>query len=302
MQRGLADRGFTLSFPPFTNIVKWLVAINLAVYLLLLVMAAAGLRQLAGEIQALLWLMPAQVVRGYVWQLVTYAFVHAGFLHFFFNMLALWMFGSQMEQTWGARRFLKLYAWGVFGAAALSVALSYTGALGMTPITPTVGASGGVYAVLIAFGMTFPESEIMMIFPPVSIKAKYFVWLLIVITLISSLAGGGAVAYMAHMGGLITGFLYVKSLQRGRRAAAGRYVGRGLSDRAWMAPPPEKPGFIARFRDAYYRWKRRRAAKKFEVYMAKHDRRVFFDEHGNYIPSDEASKKDNGEGKGPWVN
>jgi hypothetical protein len=122
--------------------------------------------------------------------------------------------------------------------------------------------------------------------------------------LIFSLQGGGNVAYLAHMGGLITGFLYVKFVhQRGRRpAAAGRYVGRGLSDRAWMAPPPEKPGLIARFRDAYYRWKRRRAAKKFEVYMAKHDRRVFFDEHGNYIPSDEGSKKDNGEGKGPWVN
>lgn len=304
MQRGVADRGFTLSFPPFTNIVKWLVAINLGVYLLLLVMGAAGLQQLAGEILAAIWLMPAQVVRGYVWQLVTYAFVHGGFLHFFFNMLALWMFGSQMEQTWGSRRFLKLYGWGVLGAALFSVALSYTGALGMSPITPTVGASGGVYAVLIAFGMTFPESEIMMIFPPISIKAKYFVWLLIVLTLVSSLQGGGAVAYMAHMGGLITGFLYVKSLQRGRRrpaASAGRYAGRGLSDRAW-SPPQEKPGFTARLRDAYYRWKRRRAAKKFEVYMAKHDRRVFFDEHGNYIPADEPPKKDNGESKGPWVN
>lgn len=305
MQRGLADRGFTLSFPPFTYIVKWIAGINLAVYLLLLVLAAGGQRQLVGEIKSAFWLMPAAVVGGYVWQLVTYAFLHEGFLHFFFNMLALWMFGAQMEQTWGARRFLKLYTWGILGAALFTVALSYSGALGLTPITPTVGASGGVYAVLIAFGMTFPESEIMMILPPVSIKAKYFVWLLIVLTLISSLQGGGDVAYMAHMGGLVAGFLYVRfGLQRGRRypTAARGYVGRGLSDRAWTAPPPRKPGVMDRMRDSYYRWKRRRAAKKFEVYMRKHDRRVYFDEHGNYIPSEEPPKKEDGESKGPWVN
>jgi hypothetical protein len=153
--------------------------------------------------------------------------------------------------------------------------------------------------------MTFPESEIMMIFPPVSIKGKYFVGVLIVLTLIFSLQGGGSVAYIAHMGGLISGFLYVRFVQRRGRSyatSAGRYVGRGLSDRAWNPPPANKPGIFARLRDSYYRWKRRSAAKKFEVYMRKHDRRVFFDEHGNYIPSDEPPKKDNGESKGPWVN
>jgi membrane associated rhomboid family serine protease len=305
MQRGLADRGFTLSFPPFTYIIKWLVGINLSIYLLILLLGAAGLGPFVAELIAELALTPALVVGGRLWQLVTYAFIHLGFLHFFFNMLALWMFGSQMEQTLGARRLLKLYAWGVLGAALFSVALSFTGTLGLTPTTATVGASGGLYAVLIAFGMTFPESEIMMILPPVSIKAKYFVWLLIVLTLISSLQGGGNVAYMAHMGGLISGFLYVRfGLQRGRNspASARGYVGRGLSDRAWTVPPPQKPGIMDRMRDSYYRWKRRRAARKFEVYMRKHDRRVYFDEHGNYIPSEEPPKKDNGESKGPWVN
>lgn len=305
MPRGLADRGFTLSFPPFTNVVKWLVGINLAVYLLVLLLNAGGLGPLAAELKRELALTPALLETGRLWQLVTYAFVHQGFLHFFFNMLALWMFGAQMEQTWGARRFLKLYGWGVLGAALFTVVLSYAGALGLSPGTSTVGASGGVYAILIAFGMTFPESEIMMILPPVSIKAKYFVWLLIVLTLISSLQGGGDVAYMAHMGGLLSGFLYVKYGLRGRGSAApgGRKVGRGLSDRAWTPPPPaKKAGVLDRMRDSYYRWKRRRAARKFEVYMRKHDRRVFFDEHGNYIPSEEPPKKDNGESKGPWVN
>jgi membrane associated rhomboid family serine protease len=305
MRRGVADRGFTLSFPPFTYIVKWLVAINLAVYLLTLLLEAAGLHALKAQVVGALQLMPADVVHGYLWQLVTYAFVHQGFGHFFWNMIGLWMFGSRMEQTLGQRRFLTLYTWGVLGAAVFSVVLSYAGMLGLRPETATVGASGGIYAILIAFGMIFAESEVMMIFPPVSIKGKYFVWLLIVVTLIFSLQGGGNVAYIAHLGGLISGFLYVRFVhQRGRSygTSANRYVGRGLSDRAWVPPPANKPGLIARFRDAYYRWKRRNAAKKFEVYMRKHDRRVFFDEHGNYIPSDEPPKKDNGESKGPWVN
>ena len=252
MQRGLADRGgFTLSFPPFTYIIKWLIGINLGVYLLIALLRAGGLYELAAEIFALFQLKPAEVLQGYIWQVATYAFLHADFWHFFFNMLALWMFGSQMEQTWGSRRFLTLYAWGVLGAALFSVVLSYTGALGLNPNIATVGASGGLYAVLIAFGMTFPETEIMMIFPPISIKAKYFAGLLIVLTLISSLQGSGNVAYMAHMGGLIAGIIYVKSMQRGRgqQAPARGYAGKGLSDRAWTAPPPRKPGMLDRMRD-----------------------------------------------------
>jgi len=306
MRRGTADRGFVLSFPPFTGAVKWLVAINLAVYLLRLLLEATGLAPLAAAITGVLQLVPVDVLHGKIWQLATYAFVHAGFLHFLFNMLALWMFGAQVEQTWGTRRFLHLYAYGVLGAALFTVALSYAGALNLSPVIPTVGASGGIYAVLIAFGMSFPESEIMMLLPPVSIKAKYFVWLLIVLALISSLQGGGNVAYVAHLGGLISGFLYVRFVhQRGRRPAtsAGRYAGRGLSDRAWAPPPaPRQPNFFARLRNSYYLWKRRRAARKFEVYMRRHDRRVFFDEHGNYIPSEEPPKKQNGENKGGWVN
>src|SRR5919204_6018413 len=127
MQRGVADRGFTLSFPPFTYIVKWLIGINLGVYLLILLLDAAGLGQLRFQIQSTLQLMPTDVVHGYLWQLVTYAFVHGGFGHFFWNMVGLWMFGSRMEQTLGQRRFLALYGWGILGAALCSVALAYTG-------------------------------------------------------------------------------------------------------------------------------------------------------------------------------
>jgi membrane associated rhomboid family serine protease len=259
------------------------------------------------QLSAILGLRPIAVIQGLqVWQLATYLFLHGGIFHILFNMLALWMFGGQLEQTWGTRRFLNLYTYGVLGAALVTIAVSYMGALGLSPTVPTMGASGGVYAILLAFGMTFPESSIMMFPFPVSIKAKYFVGILVVITLISSLRESNGVAYVAHLGGLATAFFYIKFVhQRGRHYAtsAGRVVGRGLSDRGWVTPPPAKgPGMLARARDSYYRWKRRRAAKKFEVYMRKHDRHVYFDEHGNYIPSEEPKKKDNGGNKEPWVN
>ena len=305
MKRGVADQNIVLSFPPFPRAVKWLIGINLAVYLVLLLLQASRMLHAFGLMESALWLVPTAVIHGRIWQVATYAFVHIDFFHFLFNMLALWMFGGQIEQTWGTRRFVHLYAYSVLGAALVSMALSYSGALGLTPTVPTIGASGGVYGILLAFGMTFPESPIMMIPFPVSIKAKYFVGILIVIALISSLRESTGVAYVAHLGGLISAFFYIKFIhQRGRSYATttGRYVGRGLSDRSWVALSPPKPSLFARWRNDYYRWKRRRAAQKFEVYMRKHDRRVYFDEHGNYIPTDDPPKKQNGENKGGWVN
>ncbi|MCI0349222.1 MAG: rhomboid family intramembrane serine protease [Acidobacteriales bacterium] len=309
MRRVLArnQQGTVLSFPPFTWAVMWIIAINLAIYITVLLLDKGNFYPSLSAILKYGALVPAAVVsKGWIWQTVTYAFVHMSFLHFLYNMFTIWMFGATMEQTWGTKRFLQLYSSGVIGAALVTIAVSYSGVLGLSPGTITIGASGGVYGILLAFAMTFPESEIMMFPFPMTMKAKYYVAILILFTLLSSTAEQSGVAHAAHLGGLVFAYLYLKFVhQRGRSYAttAGRYVGRGLSDRAWAPAPAKKPGFLARLRDEYYRWKRRRAAKKFEVYMAKHDRRVFFDEHGNYIPSDdEPPKKDNGESKGPWVN
>ena len=165
-----------------------------------------------------------------------------------------------------------------------TVAISYMHFL-FRPETAPIGASGGVFAILIGFGMLFGDNEIMMIPFPFLIKAKYFVGILIVVTLAFAMAGGGNVAYVAHLGGLFFGWLYVR---RGPKAAL---VNVGLSERYYG------------IRNSYYRWKRRRAAKKFEVYMSKHDRQVHFDEHGNYIPPDDDTQhKGNGGGKSGWVN
>jgi len=273
----------TLSLPPFTKAVTWLLGINTGIFLLRFLLELFGLPA-RGFAIVYLSLIPVQVVaHGWVWQLVTYSFIHFEFMHWFGNMLGLWMFGSAFEGAWGTRRFLELYFFGVVGAALTTIAFSYPHILG-SPGTPTVGASGGVFAILIAFGMLFGDNEIMMIPFPFLIKAKYFVGILIVVTLAFAMSGGGNVAYVAHLGGLFFGWLYVR---RGPKPAL---VNVGFAERYYGA------------RNSYYRWKRRRAAKKFEVYMSKHDRQVHFDEHGNYIPPDDETRKGNGGGKSGWVN
>jgi membrane associated rhomboid family serine protease len=273
----------TLSLPPFTKAVTWLLGINTSVYLLMELLSRvwpAAVRFTYSHFE----LIPSAVVQhGALWQLVTYSFLHLGFWHWFFNMLGIWMFGSAIEGAWGTRRFVELFSVGAIGAAVTTVAVAYTRVLG-GPDTATVGASGGVFAILIAFGMLFAESEIMMIPFPFLIKAKYFVGILIVITLASAMAGGGDVAYVAHLGGLLFGYLYTR---RGPKPAL---VNVGFAERYYG------------MRNSYYRWKRRRAAKKFEVYMSKHDRQVHFDEHGNYVPPDDDPNKGNGGSKSGWVN
>lgn len=276
------NREMTLSLPPFTRAVTWLLALNTAVFLL---MELVGLTMPDVVRWAFdhLGLEPQQVVlHGWIWQLVTYSFIHAGLGHWFWNMIGIWMFGSTFEGAWGTRRFLELFSFGVVGAALTTIVLSFAHALGR-PDAVTVGASGGLFAILIAFGIVFAENEVLMIPFPVAVKAKYVAAILIVVTLAFAIAGPGNVAYVAHLGGLFFGYIYVKFVPRTGMMRV------GLAERYY------------RIRNDYYRWKRRRAARKFEVYMRKHNRTVAFDEHGNYIPPEDADKK-NGGSKSGWVN
>ncbi len=260
----------------------WLIGINTAFYLLYLALSLAGL-PIRTYTLAYFALTPVAVVHGWIWQLLTYGFIHYEFWHWFGNMLGLWMFGAAIENGWGSRRFVELFSIGVVGAAITTVALSYGHVLG-NPFSQTVGASGGVFAVLLAFGMLYGDQEIMLFPFPFLIKAKYFVGILIVVTLALAMSGGGNVAYVAHLGGLFFGWLYI------RRGMKGPLVDVSFSERYYG------------MRNSYYRWKRRQAARKFEVYMRQHDRDVHFDEHGNYIPPDDDSRKGNGGGKSGWVN
>ena len=277
-------RGGTISFsfPPFAGWVKRIILTCTAIFFAELI-----LRRVFGV--DLRWvdewfaLIPVFVVKGEIWQLVTYSLVHAGWSHLFFNMLTLWFIGAYLERDWGPKKFIECYLFCVIGAAVVTVAVAYTHFLGMDPQRGTVGASGGIFGLLMAFGILYADQE-MFLFPlPFSIKAKYVVgiWIVIAIYAIFDPTQNG-VANFAHLGGLLFGFLFVKFMPR-----------RGLS----YAASEQYFGV----RNSYYRWKRRRAARKFEVYMRDHDRKVTFDEHGNYIPPDEEDKT-NGGSKSGWVN
>jgi len=282
MPRG---RTLTLSLPPFTRAVKWIMLGNAGVFLLTTLLSVLSPGVFA-VVSYSFSLVPNLVLHGWIWQVVTYSFLHAGFWHILLNMLWLWWFGAQLEMEWGSRRFVEFYLFCVIGAALTTIAVSYTGWGGISPNTSTEGASGGVLGILVAFGILFGNQEIMLFPIPFSIRAKYFVMGVAFFTVIDAINAAGPgrgsnIAYAAHLGGLLFGFVYVKFLPR-----------KGLGFNA-------SESFFG-MRNNYYRWKRRRAARKFEVYMRKHNRTVEFDEQGNYIPPEEEKK--NGGSKSGWVN
>src|ERR1022692_1210073 len=173
MRRGTT---MSLSFPPFTPAVKQLLIANAAVFLAVAILNAFTSSGVDSWVNFHFGLVPTlAVLHGWIWQFVTYAFLHAGVLHILFNMLALWMFGSQLEMDWGYSLFMQFYFFCVIGAALVTVAVSFTGFLGVSPRTLTVGASGGIYGLLLAFGILHGESQVMLFPLPFLIKAKYFV-------------------------------------------------------------------------------------------------------------------------------
>lgn len=148
-----------------------------------------------------------EVPRFELWQLVTYSFLHGNLLHLFFNMFALWMFGSLIETVWGSRRFLYYYFTCVIGAALVQLVVASAQAQG---IYPTIGASGGVFGILLAFGLRFPNQYILLLIPPVPIKAKWFVLIYGAIELYLGITGTQAgVAHFAHLGGMLAGLLLI---------------------------------------------------------------------------------------------
>jgi membrane associated rhomboid family serine protease len=150
-----------------------------------------------------------------VWQLVTYGFMHGSLMHLLFNMLALYMFGGEIERVWGERRYTIYYFACVIGAAVAQ--LTVVTLQGGMPY-PTVGASGGVFGLLLAFGMMFPRRMILLIFPPVPMPAWLFVTLYGIIELVLGVTGSQAgVAHFAHLGGMVAGFALVQYWRGTRR-------------------------------------------------------------------------------------
>ena len=136
------------------------------------------------------------------WQLVTYMFLHADFYHIFFNLFALWIFGQALEQLWGTKRFLIYYFLTGIGAGIIQLFVSSG---------YTIGASGAVFGILLGFGMMYPNRRIMLLFPPIPIKAKYFVGFYGALELFNGLTRvDSGIAHFAHLGGLLVGFILIK--------------------------------------------------------------------------------------------
>jgi membrane associated rhomboid family serine protease len=230
---------FNWSFPTG---VKWLVISNTALF----VIYFFAIRSVGDGLFIPFKLIPAMVMKGAIWQLLTYLFLHSpdGFGHILFNMLTLWMFGAPIEETWGTRRFLQYYFICGIGAGICVVLANM---LFGNPYQATIGASGAIYGLLLAFGMMFPNQTVLMsfLFP---IKAKYMVMIFGAIAFLSSFQAGSTVSNLAHLGGMLFGFAYMKTQFGSRR-------GRGFDldlQRRWRE------------------YKMQRARKKFKVYLKKH--------------------------------
>ena len=182
--------------PPLPPVTQALLLINVAVFCLQFFLGAGFMRLTA------LW--PIETGLFMPWQLGSYSFLHGGIGHLFFNMLGLWMFGSELERLWGPKRYLQFYFASVVVAGLTQLLFAW--AIGSS--TPTVGASGGLFGLLLAFGMLFPNRTIMPLFPPIPMKAKVFVALFGGIELILGVFGSSTgIAHFAHLGGMLGGYL-----------------------------------------------------------------------------------------------
>lgn len=227
----------SIGYPQWTRAVKILIIATVITFVVQLIAGRAFTQLFA--------LKPAEVLYGgRIWELGTYLFLHdpGSILHILFNMLGLWMFGSELEQVWGSRQFTKFYFVCGVGAGIVMVLLYLL--FGGNPMVATIGASGAIYGILLAFGMLFPDRIIYMVIFP--IPAKYFVMILGAIAFYSSIsASSSGIAHVAHLGGMLCGFVYLKA--------------RGMSRSG-------RPGLLRGMRDGYDRWRRNRLRRKFEVY------------------------------------
>ena len=216
---------------PMTPAVKVIIWTNIAMFVLSLFFQQ--------QLNTYLGLIPQAVLeRGWLWQVGTYMFLHAGPMHILFNMLGVWMFGTELERMWGTQAFAKYYAITGVGAGLVAVAASFLpiGALAASYSSVTIGASGALFGLLLAYAMRWPERPILLILIPV--PAKYFVMIYGALALLS--VTDPRVSASAHLGGLLVGYLYLRN-------------GRG-------------GGITAEIKYRYLKWKMNRLRRKFDVY------------------------------------
>jgi membrane associated rhomboid family serine protease len=268
----------TLSLPAFAGVTRKLILANVAVFFAIILLHWVA-PQFEFVLLGHLLLEPRAVIHGELWQLFTYSFIEQGILGILFGMLTLWFTGAILEPSFGGRWLGELYFSSVIGGALLASAISFTHIFGLRPDVVAAGAWSGIFGLMVAIAMIFGDQEFLLWFL-VRIKAKYMVAIYILIAVAILLKQADSFGALLQLSGALCGFLYVKFAPR-----------RGLAF-----------GFSERYfglRNNYYRWKRRRAARKFEVYMRKQNREVHFDKDGRYVDPDERRKDPNDK---RWMN
>ena len=199
-----SDFSYSFGPGPMTPVIKAIILANVVAFL------GTWIAGSTLDITGWLGLAPTKVFGSLqLWRPFTYLFLHAGLFHLLFNMLALWMFGVELERRWGSQYFLKYYLVCGIGAAVATMLLSLFPAFGYMYYASTVGASGAIYGILLAFALYFPTRPILMffVFP---VPAKYAVMIMGGIALLASMEGPGGTAHTAHLGGLVVGYLFLK--------------------------------------------------------------------------------------------
>lgn len=273
------NMSFEMGLPPFRGAVRQIILASVAVYVVILLLVSFD-EPVGRTVLSLGILDPARIHAGWVWQFVTYAFMYVDPLDFVLSLVGIYFLGTAVEERLGFGRFYGLF----FGSIVLSGVAGFL--LSLTHVIAqgtAMGSGAAANAILMVFYL-FNRGAPIMLFPiPIQIPVKWIVVGIAAIEVAYLLLSHFALFYCVSLLGLGAGYIwYAMVLTR-------RSTSLGIGERYYE------------MRNSYYRWKRRRAARKFEVYMKKHDRQVHFDEHGNYIPPDDDGKG-NGGGKSGWVN
>jgi membrane associated rhomboid family serine protease len=256
----------TLALPPFSGATRRIIFILLGVFFADAILSHVLPDALYAAILTHLVLIPSDVLSGQIWQLGTYSFLPMGILGSLFALLTIWFVGAMLEDVRGSRWLYELFFTSAIGGAMLATLLSFTHLLGLSPLSIGMGCYAGIYGLLIAVAVLMGDIEFLLFFI-VRVKAKYMVAIYILLDLATLLKSSNAFEALLHLSGALCGFLFLKFASR-------RGLTYGVTERYFA------------LRNEFYRAKRRRAARKFEVYMSKQGRKVHFDKDGRYVDPD----------------
>jgi membrane associated rhomboid family serine protease len=256
-----------LAFPNFHGATRLLVLVNLATYFALLILQATNV-SLFNWIFFHCAFLPLGFLHGWLWQPLTYSFVQVGLKSTLFGLLSLWFLAGFLEGFHTREWVLGLYAAAVLGTAFSALAIYFAGGVLHfdLPAIPLFGSFGGIFGMLVAIGILYGDTEFMLFPLPISIKARYIA-IIYSLVAIAMMFGDMRMYAFAQIGGALVGWLFVRRMPRRGFAF--------LFSERWYG-----------LRNGYYRWKRRRAARKFEVYMRSQGRTVRFDGQGRQIDED----------------